>query len=817
MAETESLVGDRFFDGLAKAIARSLEVDAAMIGELLPGNADVSMISLWLDDKHCEGITYPLKDSPCEGVVGKTTCIHPKGVQELFPEDELLKDLAIESYAGTPLFDSRGEPIGLLVAMHRRPLGDPALVGMVIEIFAARAAAELERRRYDSELQTANRRLQDALRRADESRARLETVNARLKDYAEISSDLLWETDAAGILVWLSPVDGRDTTQVESDWVGTTPDQLRQRAIIKPDFDQLKSYFAKRESFKMVRLVIGEDEKHATSWAISGKPVYGPDGEFTGYRGSASNITTEIERTRAIEHTRAILEETVSQFPGSLVVFDDSLKIAAANENFYLFHNLDADEFPLGTQLEKIVRHNARHGSFGDQDVEEAIAAQLQLIDHILKGSGENAAHFQHESLSGRYLDANIYRMPGGGLAIASIDITDARQSEQDLKESRDLLQAIFDSFPGGIAVFDAEARLVSVNDRYYELLGLEPAAHPVGSSYSAMVRALAARGWYGEGDVDAIVAKRLAALASEPKGEFERQLADGRVIEVRITPLLGGGSIRSCFDITPRKEAERALIAAKEEAETANRTKSAFLAAMSHEIRTPLNGVLGMAHVLRNSQLNDQQREHIQIIIESGETLLKLLNDVLDLSKIEAGRLELEQTDWDLDGTLQNLQRFWATHFAEKDLRFEIVTNDLLAPDLIGDPTRIKQVLNNLIGNALKFTKEGGVTVTVSQNSVSPETVVTRFEVRDTGIGISEDAKGRIFENFTQADSSTTRKFGGTGLGLSISKQLVQLMGGEIGFESDGTGTMFWFTVPNTAVDRSTASGQSPLRAKIA
>jgi two-component system, sensor histidine kinase and response regulator len=264
--------------------------------------------------------------------------------------------------------------------------------------------------------------------------------------------------------------------------------------------------------------------------------------------------------------------------------------------------------------------------------------------------------------------------------------------------------------------------------------------------------------------------------------------------------------------DVTARMRLESELRAAKDTAEHAMEVKSAFLATMSHEIRTPMNGVLGMAELLLQSSLTPEQRENAETIRRSGDALLRIIDDVLDVSKIEAGKLTLESARFDLDAAVDDVVELLAEKARARNVRVVSILGADVPQYVTGDVTRVRQILVNLVGNAVKFTENGDISIRVELVSREPQHLLLRFDVRDTGIGVAPDIMPLLFEPFVQADSSTTRRFGGTGLGLTISKRLAEQMGGAIGVESKpGHGSNFWFTVRLAVADAS--ADAPPLR----
>jgi signal transduction histidine kinase/CheY-like chemotaxis protein/HPt (histidine-containing phosphotransfer) domain-containing protein len=385
------------------------------------------------------------------------------------------------------------------------------------------------------------------------------------------------------------------------------------------------------------------------------------------------------------------------------------------------------------------------------------------------------------------------------------------RESEYHNARKSDILEITLENMSQGIFLIEADSRITVINRRARELLDLPDALVNDELTIQKVVDWQWQAGEYGENGaaVDPELRSFLqgGALVNSPP-VYVRTRPNGTVLEVRTMMLPNGGAVRTLTDITRHQQTQEQLAAAKEAAESGYRSKSAFLATMSHEIRTPLNGVVGMASLLLESELTPEQRKSVETIQECSDALLELINDVLDFSKLEAGRLEIESRNFNLIELCEAVFNIIEPRARSKDVSLVLAPSAVLPAMIESDSARLRQVLLNLVGNALKFTDHGAVILQMLPADTEAAKRI-RFEVIDTGIGISEEAQARLFTEFTQVEASITRRYGGTGLGLAICKKIVTAMGGEIGVHSTlAEGSTFWFEVPYAAAD----SAPSPL-----
>jgi PAS domain S-box-containing protein len=507
-------------------------------------------------------------------------------------------------------------------------------------------------------------------------------------------------------------------------------------------------------------------------------------------------------RTAELEESRQRLSDIIEFLPDATFVLDADGRVKAWNQ---------AMAELTGVPKERVLgkgNHEYSLHLYG--------ARKPALVDLVLSGKsahmGGALREGEHALVVETYLDA----LQGGNGSFVSIkasplldkdgnvvgavesvrDITARKRAERTLKEQLEFIQALVDGIPSPMVYRDNEDRFLLCNRAFEVHSGLDR-EEIIGSgprdvfSGSMLEKVL---------ETDKLLAER-DHVVYEARVESHRGKTTDIMVRKAVHRDADGrrlGVVSVFMDISERKRMEREIRAAKEAAEAASKAKSSFLATMSHEIRTPLNAVMGMTEITLQSELSPGQRQNVQAVMDSARHLLDVINDILDFSKIEAGRLELEELDFHLGETLSPLQRTFSAQAAEKGVAFQLELDPGLPPVLRGDPFRLRQVLFNLVGNAIKFTERGRVCLEVRRASEgSGAGPGVSFRVADTGIGIPGDKLCGIFESFSQVDSATNRRYGGTGLGLSISQRLVAMMGGRLDVESrQGEGSVFRFTL---------------------
>ena len=442
--------------------------------------------------------------------------------------------------------------------------------------------------------------------------------------------------------------------------------------------------------------------------------------------------------------------------------------------------------------------YQAKRGDFGDGDPEV-------LTDEWMSHRPYETEPTNYERTIGenRILDCRMQPTALGGIVTIVTDMTERKRAEEELKiasdaasEAQSRMMDAIESVSEGFALFDHDDRLVLSNSKYKELYGYGDSDAVPGIPLADLIRLDVDRGTIAkESDGEETLIRR-TEIYGDTDETFDVPLADGRWVQIRDRRTPEGGTVSIHADITERKRAE-------EDAEAADRAKSEFIAVVSHEVRTPMNGVLGMARLLLESPLSPEQHEFAKTIVDSGEALLTILNDLLDISKLEAGKMELEHLLFLAHPMVEDTVTVMGSRAREKGVPLNCSIHPDVPVALRGDANRLRQILLNLLSNAIKFTGRGEVSVNVSGRLDDQGRFALEIAVRDTGSGISPDAAEKLFSPYVQASVGVARKYGGTGLGLSISRNLAQLMGGTITLESEvGRGSTFTLIVPFEIAD---------------
>nr|WP_316641398.1 CHASE domain-containing protein [uncultured Roseateles sp.] len=532
-------------------------------------------------------------------------------------------------------------------------------------------------------------------------------------------------------------------------------------------------------------------------WVLSRGQVFQRDagGQVERMAGTHMDITARKQAEEELTQANAMLQAILDNLPCGLSVFDADLQMLAHTRQFRSLLDLPDHLFgPGGTSFESIIRWNAERGEYGPGEIDTIVAQRVAYARQ------PTAHQFERQRPDGTTLDIRGAPLPSGGFVTTYTDITDRKRAEEVVRDSAHLMRLVTDNIPARIAYWDTEMHLKFANKAFFERYGGDVstrAGHTAGEVL-------------GQDRVDAAGPLIEAARRGEPQSLEREEWSDGEPVH-SLTHLIPGwrdgkveGVVALTMDISFVKRAEAdlrlanyALEVERDRAEQASLAKGQFVANMSHEIRTPMNAILGMLKLLGRTALTPRQRDYASKTERAARALLGLLNDILDFSKVEAGKMGLDPQPFAVNGLLADLSVILSSTLGDKpvELRFEV--DPELPPWLVGDAMRLQQVLVNLAGNAIKFTAAGEVVLRLRLVERKADTCRLEFAVRDTGIGIAPEQQEQIFSSFSQAEASTTRRFGGTGLGLSISQRLVELMGGRIELDSrQGQGSTFRFTI---------------------
>jgi len=952
---TAADTGEEFFRSLVRHLAQALKVRYAFVGEWRQEAPDtVRTLAFWSGSTLAEPFEYNLRNTPCDNVVNQRLRLYASGAQRLFPEDQYLVQMDVDSYCGMPLFDKSGKPLGLLVVMDDRPMTHAPLVKDLLQIFGARAAAELQRQQAEAVLRRSDGRFRTMFGQAPIGIALVDSLTGQIHEVNAVYAQIVGRTtEELRSLNWMN-ITHLDDVQADLDnmarlctgeiagfqmdkrlvrpdgtvvWIHLTVAPIQVETHAGPHHFAMIQDITERKANELVSagekrvlemittdasmqeiltlmcrvveehsdgalcsiLLLDRDGLHLHHGAAPSLPeayVHAVDGltigPTVGSCGTAAFtrcqvIVSDIARdplwadfrNLALRHGLRACWSTPVIFSdgtcaGTFAVYYREPRQPTYNELQFIeqaahiariviarkqaeeairrseerFKTMFA-QAPIGIALidsltGQIHEVNAVYAQIVGRTMEEIRSLNWMSITHPddVQADLDNMARLNAGEIAGFQMEKR-YVSPDGtvvwvNLTVAPIqieehasphhlamiqDITERKQTEEALRQSEERLRSFMMNSPAPVFFKALDGRYLYVNREFERLFQL-PEGHIIGKTDYEVFS-------HEQADQFAVNDQRVLekghALETEETASYQDGTHTSLVVKFPVRSADGSDdSVRGLggivTDITPRKQAEAALnqasldlaqknqelTIARDQALEAVQLKAAFMATMSHEIRTPMNGVIGMTGLLLDTDLTPEQREYAETVRSSGELLLTIINDILDFSKIEAGKMTLEIIDFDLRTAVAESVELVVKQAADKGVNLTYLVHANVPSALRGDPGRLRQILLNLVGNAIKFTAQGEVVISVSLVHQSDNKATVRVEVQDTGIGLSPDMQKRLFQSFSQADNSTTRKYGGTGLGLAICKQLTELMGGQIGVESRlGEGSTFWFTVP--------------------
>jgi len=772
-------VGASFFQKAASSLSDLLGADCVIIGKQVDANK-MQSLAMQLDGKAIEHFEYSLPGAPCDIVTREGYREYPENVRQLFPLDKDLVEMGAEAYIGVPTRCNDGRVNGILCAIFRHKLAPQPMRKEVMEIIAARAGVEIERQQTEQAIRASEERWSFALEGAGEG---------------------VWDWDMqTGKVVYSSRYKEMLGFRADADWHGLSdwtervnPEDLRHAMI------DLETYLdGKSPLYTVEYRMLCEDG--SWKWVSARGMVVSraEDGRPQRMIGTHTDITERKQAAEAVRISEARLRLLLDSAAEAIYGVDTQGNCTFCNQACLQMLGYQSADQLIGKNMHQLI-----HYKYPDETPYPAEECQIYQAFRC----GENT-HVENEVFwraDGSSFPVECWSHPQShhgevvGAVVTFLDITERKAANEKLLK----LSKAVENSPASVVITDLKGTIEYVNPRFTQVTGYT-AQEAIGQNPRILK----------SGDFSAKFYEKLwqTILAGGVwEGEFHNKKKNGESYfeAASISPIRDEKGNIAYFvavkeDITERKRHEQELKKSMAAAEAANQAKSEFLANMSHEIRTPMNAIIGFSHLCLQSEMAPTQRDYLEKVYRSANSLLGIINDILDFSKIEAGKMEVEKTPFQLDKVLSGVAAVTSLRAEEKGIGL-LFNSGLDVPRiLIGDPLRLGQILNNLVGNAIKFTASGEVSVQVRVESQTagqgdvPGHIVLGFAVHDSGIGMTPEQVGKLFQSFSQADASTTRKYGGTGLGLAISKRLVEQMGGTMWVESTpGKGSTFAFNLP--------------------
>ena len=624
----------------------------------------------------------------------------------------------------------------------------------------------------------------------------------KFRNLVENTSDCIWETNSRGLFIYLSPSFRNITGYPPEEFLGKSPADMFPDEMKRQLGEQMFNSIANQQPFYTMEYSVVQRQGGIVTVEVSGVPMFDCEGEFIGMHGIARDISERKTAENAVQ--QLIHEQTIIlDNAGVGISFVRNRQQQWANTTFAKIFGYSTEEMK-GSRTVTYFQSQEEYTLF----TEEAypVLASGETFTKSLLMPRKDGSLF-HARFTGTAINPdNLFE---GSIWILS-DETAQRELEETRKKEQALLKrseikfsTIFQTSPDIIAISEkSTGRFIEVNDAFERIVGY--------SREEAIGRTAFELKTWGSDLYRQQMLDRLADQKRLMNYQTRFRRKNGEIFPILLSLELAEIDGVECFiisarDITELEKIKKELRKQITLAESANRAKSEFLSNMSHEIRTPMNGVIGMAYLLELTDLTQEQKEYVASLKLSGKNLLSLINDILDLSKIESGKISIEPEDFSLQQCISDVVLTQKSVILNKGLLLHVTIADNVPYVIRGDQLRVKQILLNLLGNAVKFTKQGEITISAQILEQKNESIILQISVRDTGIGISTDALEKVFSPFVQEDGSISRQFGGTGLGLSICRKLTELMGGAISVEStQGVGSCFKVNLPFVMVMKS-------------